>query len=374
MKLWLAAIFIFCSVRVFAGDTIQVSLASHSIGARDSIEFRCQIVDYGKRGLAAATMNVWIQHIETRQVWKFRYPVLNGVLDAALAIGDSIPPGKYAVNFILQRGLFRVQGMVKNNFSHSSLNYMAVLKGNKRMVNTVPLEPSGAFLLKNIVFEDQGFFVFTPDKKDKKAKKNDLYIDVVAPLDSAFTPLAIHTELIDVKPELMQTPASATGYQFDFTRTYINTTLPEVVVTSTGKKRVDLYDEKYSTGLFRNDDARVFDGLDESDITTYQDIPSFLITKIPGLLVTNDGNMFWRNEPVVVYIDEFRMEPNDPIYVTPSEVAMIKVFSPPAAVNSGFSFGGAVAIYTKRGSFENNSTRRFKFVFRGYTPFDSAWK
>lgn len=357
-----------------ANDTIQVRFSKPAYAAKDSIEFSCRIQGFAEKGLAAATMNVWIQSVQTGQLWKFRYPILNGVLDAALAIGDSIPPGRYAVNFILQRGLFKVQGVVKNNYSHSRLNYLAMLKGNKRLINDVELNPNGNFLLKNIVFEDQALFVFSPHTTDKKKKKNDLFIEVSTPLDSAFTPLAVHTQLIDIKPELMkQATPNANSYHFDFEKTYANSTLPEVVVVHNAKKKVQLYDEKYSTGLFRNDEARIFDGLDDTEMMSYQDIPSYLFTKVPGLVVTSTG-MLWRGEPVMVYIDEFRLEPGDDIYITPSEVAMIKVYSPPAAVNSGFSFGGAVAIYSKRGSFETNSSRRFKFVFRGYTGFDSAWR
>jgi hypothetical protein len=373
MKPLLSILFFVFAFNANANDSILVKFSKLSFSAKDSIEFSCRIPDHAAKGLSAATMNVWIQDTEKGQVWKFRYPILNGVLDAALAIGDSIPPGKYAVNFILQKGLFRVQGIVKNNHTHTSLNYMAQMKGDKKLVNSVELSSSGAFLLKNILFEDQALFIFTPGKK---VKKNDLFIDVVTPLDSAFAPLAIHTQIIDIKPEL-RTNENETSqpYTFNFDKTLHNSILPEVTVVYKGKKKVEQYDNLYSTGLFRDDNARVFDGMENIEIMDYMDIPSFLITKIPGLSVSSDGNlMIWRNEPVMVYIDEFRLEQGDPIYITPSEVAMIKVYNPPAAVNGGFSFGGAVAIYTKRGSFETNATRKFKFVFKGYTGFDSAWR
>jgi len=372
MKPFLSILFLAIASNVIANDTLQVKFSKLSFAAKDSIEFSCRIPDHAAKGLSAATINVWIQDTEKGQVWKFRYPILNGVLDAALAIGDSIQPGKYAVNFVLQKGLFRVQGMIKNNYSHNSINYLAQMKGDKKMINTVEVSSSGAFLLKNILFEDQALFIFTPAKK---VKKNDLFINVVTPLDSAFTPLAIHTQLIDIKPELLGDDETLQPYTFNFEKTLYNSILPEVVVTSKSKKKLTQYDDLYSTGLFRDDNARVFDGIDDTEIMTYMDIPSFLVTKIPGLSVSSDGNlMIWRNEPVMVYIDEFRMEQGDPIYVTPSEVAMIKVYNPPAAVNGGFSFGGAVAIYTKRGSFETNASRKFKFIFKGYTGFDSIWR
>lgn len=390
MKPLLSIFFFIITCTVNANDTLQVKFSKLSFSANDSIEFSCSIPDHAAKGLSAATMNVWIQDIEKGQVWKFRYPILNGVLDAGLAIGDSIPPGKYAVNFILQKGLFRVQGMLKNNYSHNTVNYLAILKGDKKMVNSVEVSPSGAFLLKNILFEDQALFIFTPGKK---VKKNDLFINVVTPLDSAFTPLAIHTQIIDIKPELRIEGDTSQPYTFNFEKTLQNSLLPEVVVTHKGKKKIKQYDDLYSTGLFKDDNAKVFDGLDNDEIKNSLDLETFLLANVPGLTLGKidlGTNYFsWRNEPVAIYVDEFRMTDCESINVSPSEVAMIKVFPPPAVINSGISksvdplnecpvrtsaFSGAIAIYTKRGSFETNATRKFKFIFKGYTGFDSVWR
>lgn len=376
MKLLLSALFIFLACQVMAGDSIEVRINKRSFSARDSIHFSCRIPDYAAKRLAAATLNVWIQDVTTKQTWKFRYPMLNGEVDASLAIGDSIAPGKYAMNFILQKGLYTIRGELRNNYSHKTLNYLMMLKGRKKLVDAVDLSADGSFAIKNILFEERSFIVFTPEKK---VKKNDLFISIATPLDSAFTPLAVHSLLIDVKPELMnRNQQDAASYTFNFDETFTNTTLPEVVVVAKGKGKVNQYNDMYSTGLFQDDNAKMFDGLDSDQIAHAIDIETFLESKVPGLIVRRpDGEsayLVWRNEPVVVYIDEFRLEMGDPIYVVPSDVAMIKVYNPPAAVNSGFSFGGAVAIYTKKGAFENNSTRRFKFFLKGYTGFESRWK
>ena len=365
---------LFVATIVKAGDSIEIKMNKFVFKSKDSIEFSCIIPDYGKKGLAAVTLNVWIQDLEKTHTWKYRYPVLNGEVNCSLAIGDSIKPGMYAVNFVLQRGLFKINGHVKNNFSHTSLNYMMLAKGRQAMFNTVSLDPTGDFLVKNILFEDDAFFVFTPGRK---VKQNDLFIDVATPLDSAFIPVAIFTQIIDVKPELRKSPATNIPYTFDFAKTFINTTLPDVVVTHKGKSKVQQYDDTYSTGLFKDDNARTFDGIDDYEIANSIDIPSFLQQKIPGLRVEKENNdrMIWRNEPVTVYVDEYRLDEGEPIPVYPSEVAMIKVYNPPAAmINGGTSFGGAVAIYTKKGNYENNFTRKFKFVFKGYTGLDSRWR
>jgi len=366
------------SLFAVAQDTsnIEIKINKYVFHSKDTIEFECKIANYAERKMAALTLNVWIQDIETKQTWKYRYPLLNGEVNCALAIGDSIKSGKYAVNFILQRGLFRINGEVRNNFSHKSLNYMMLAKGKQTLFNNVSLDVNGVFTVKNILFQDEAFFVFAPGTK---VKKNDLYINVAAPLDSAFIPLAIFTQIIDVKPELRN--ASETKdppYNFDFAKTYINTTLPDVVVSYKGKSKVKQYDETYASGLFKNDDARIFDGLESDEIASYLDVATFLQTKIPGLTVERDNadRMIWRNEVVTVYVDEYKIDQGDPIPVYPNEIAMIKVFNPPASVNAGNSFGGAVAIYTKKGNYDNdkNNTRKFKFNFKGYNELESVGK
>ncbi len=368
-----------------ANDSIQVKINQLSFSAKDSIQFACRIPNYATQGLAAVTLNVWIQDLESKQTWKFRYPVLNGECDASLAIDSAIKPGKYAVNFIVQKGLFRLRGLVKNHYKEKSLNYLMIVKGKKSFFNTVDLGSANNFTIKNVLFEDEAFFVFTPPGK---VKRNELLIDVAAPLDSTFEPLAIFTQLIDVKPEL--NPNGNTGhpkYNFDFQKTYTNTTLPDVVVTYKGKKKIEQYDETYSNGLFKDNNAKVFDGLESDEIARASDIETFLQSKIPGLSITRseigESVIQWRQEPVVIYVDEFMMETGTPIPVAPSDVAMIKVYNPPASVNSGIGksaespsmgFSGAIAIYTKKGSFDNNTNRRFRFTFKGYTALEGIWR
>ena len=68
------------------------------------------------------------------------------------------------------------------------------------------------------------------------------------------------------------------------------------------------------------------------------------------------------------------MDSTDHTFISPTEIAMIKVYRPPAQL-SGFSGGaGAIAIYTKKGAFANNSKSRHNFVVKGYTKVESVWE
>lgn len=362
-----------CSARAQDTTGIQIRLNRLSFNPKDMIEFECKIPGYSAKKMAAVTLNVWIQDVESKQTWKFRYPVLNGQVNCGLNIGDSIRPGRYAINFILQQGLFRIHANAKNAHTNA-LSYMVLFKDKQSMFKTVNLDEDGNFLIKNLLFEDHALFIFSPNEKKKK---NELVIDIATPLDSFFVPIAVFTRLIDVKPGIpgFKVPADS-SYSFDYVKTYTNTTLPEVVVFSKGKKKVEDYEKSYVTGLFKSDNARVFDGLNSDEISSYLDIATFLQAKIPGLVVERDNfdRMIWRNEVVTVYVDEYKLESQEAIPVYPSEVAMIKVFDPPASVNLGGGFGGAVVIYTKKGAYNDNNNRKFKFTLKGYNALESTWR
>jgi hypothetical protein len=130
--------------------------------------------------------------------------------------------------------------------------------------------------------------------------------------------------------------------------------------------------------LFKNSNAYVFDGLESDEIAQSLSIGWFLQQKIPGLTVAVDSannEVFkWRDEICSIFIDEFEVMPGDQNMVFPRDIAMIKVFRPPFQFSSTTGFGGAIAIYTKKGKFIDNNGAKFSFILKGYTAFDSVWK
>lgn len=386
MKYFFISIILGIVISSNARDAIEIKLNKLSFNASDTIEFSCRINDYASKKLAAATLNVWIQDIVTKRTWKFRYPVINGEIEASLIVTDSIRSGKYAMNFILQPGLFRIVGDVKNT-GENSLNYIMRLKNGQKLINAVPVNAAGYFTVKNILFENDAVIAFAPSKK---GKRNELNISIATPMDSAFTPIAVFTQLIDIKPGSLQTSLAGSSYQFNFERTYNNTTLPEVIVTGKQKRKVDEFNEKFSIGLFQGEN-KLFDGLESDEIAATADIETFLQKHVPGLIFTRaagDANgmtyITWRNEPIVIYIDEIPLDTGENIYVTPSDVAMIKVYNPPAMVNiagrtagdpTSKVFSGAIAIYTKRANFGlHDDKNRHSFNIKGYTPLAGIWQ
>jgi len=73
-------------------------------------------------------------------------------------------------------------------------------------------------------------------------------------------------------------------------------------------------------------------------------------------------------------IEGFEVLPGDQTMVFPRDIAMIKVFRPPFQYSSTTGFGGAIAIYTKKGKYIDNNGAKFSFILKGYTAFDSVWR
>ncbi len=362
-----------------AADSLQIVFSKTITKTGDTLDFRCYLPFFAESKLTSATLHLWIEDLEKKKRWKFRYPIVNGEVIGSLAIANTVPDGRYAFNFLVQRGFFKVGGEVKDHDKkETAINYMMILRNNKgSYFDNAAVDADGRFKLKSTLFQDSAYFIFSPVKK---VRNNYLSIKIETPLDSVFIPVLSATRFITVGEE-----KNAIGKKNDTSRYAFQTnapigdeTLPGVTVTGKAKKKVQQYDEAYSSGLFKRDDAMVFDGLEDDEISRYPSLFLFLQTKVPGLTTTTDATgqqvAKWRNEVVELYIDEFRMQPSDEGFVVPSEVAMIKVFRPPAQLSSFSGGAGAIAVYTKKGEFANNIRNKHNFIVRGYSPFDGDWK
>ncbi len=362
-----------------AADSLQIVFSKTITKTGDTLDFRCYLPFFAESKLTSATLHLWIEDLEKKKRWKFRYPIINGEVIGSLAIANTVPNGRYAFNFLVQRGFFKVGGEVKDHDKkETAINYMMILRNNKgSYFDNAAVDADGRFKLKSTLFQDSAYFIFSPVKK---VRNNYLSIKIETPLDSVFIPVLSATRFITVGEE-----KNAIGKKNDTSRYAFQTnapigdeTLPGVTVTGKAKKKVQQYDEAYSSGLFKRDDAMVFDGLEDDEISRYPSLFLFLQTKVPGLTTTTDATgqqvAKWRNEVVELYIDEFRMQPSDEGFVVPSEVAMIKVFRPPAQLSSFSGGAGAIAVYTKKGEFANNIRNKHNFIVRGYSPFDGDWK
>ncbi len=356
---------------VKASDSLIVELNKVQFAKGDTISID-GFYKYHDKSSAAVTLNVWIENIEKTRIWKFRYPILNGEIQADLVLNENIPEGKYAINFLVQKEFFNIKGKVREyNAKSKGLLYLMMSKGKANYIGNLLPDAGGDFQIGKMAFPDTARFVFSPIGK----RTNDLQIDLVTPLDSAFTPVFVSTQIITVGNPKLSLADTIKPYVFDESKLVEGLTLENVTVTATRKKKIDQFDEEVASGMFQGY-AKIFDGLTDSKIASATDIFSFLQGQVAGLdikLSAESGgySVRWRNSNVDIYLDEFKIDASDPMMVNPADVAMIKVFRPG---EGGPTNGGAIAIYTKRGAYLDNASRKYNFLIKGYTPLLSVWR
>ena len=378
-KTFLIVSFFLSAVIVYGSDSLHIDLNRKLFVKGDTLDFECSIPNYAQLNLNSATLNVWIEDVQRNHRWKFRYPIVDGEVSASLVISEKIPDGRYAVNFLVQKGYVKVLGQVQDHEKNdTSLIYMMIQKDKKSSYfDKALVQKDGSFRLKSTLFPDSAFFIFSPAKK---VKNNYLSIHIETPLDSVFIPLLQQTQFVTIgNSKMLPSKNTDTSHYFfspsDLTDVNI---LPDVMVTGKFKSRVQQFDEEYSSGLFKRDDAIIFDGLESNDISRSVNVLQFLQGRVAGLTIAKNAEgqdvAKWRNEVAEIFLDEFRLDPTDHTLVSTSDIAMIKVFRPPAQLSSFSGGAGAIVIYTKKGNYANDGKNKHNFIVKGYTNVDSIWQ
>lgn len=152
------------------------------------------------------------------------------------------------------------------------------------------------------------------------------------------------------------------------------TTLANVTVTAKTKSKMQIMDEKYSTGLFSGGDpAAQFDLVNDPSVGPF-DILSYLTGKVAGLMISGSGtgnvSASWRGSPTDVYVDEVKTDLSMVSSLNIKDIAYVKVLRPPFFGSAGGGAGGAIAIYTRRGGDVRNDAKSGSLPYKtiaGYT-------
>jgi hypothetical protein len=252
------------------------------------------------------------------------------------------------------------------------IKYMLMSRSGILFDSTLRVAEDGSFRIPPIIFGDTASLVFKPEKN-----RSNYMIELATPLDSLFTPFHTTTVFVNIKaPDTVaQPPAMDTaGYSFSFDDPERDVvTLQEIVLT--GKTKVTKFEDQYVSPQFRNNlDGRTFDGLENDEMTRFNNLFTYLQAKVPGLVIRSDGivnSVTWRNDPVTFFLDEIRVDASAVRNIPGSEIALIKTYPPPASMTS-FVFGGGIAIYTKKGEYAPVKGPRYSFPVLGYTQGESA--
>jgi hypothetical protein len=130
-------------------------------------------------------------------------------------------------------------------------------------------------------------------------------------------------------------------------------TLSEVVVKTRTKSPVQVLEEKYATGFFAGGDGISFDLSADANMVSSIDILTYLQAKVPGLSISVNGSpptATWRGSNTDFFLDEMNISIDQVQSLPITDISYIKAMRPPFFGAMGGGSGGAIAIYTKRGS------------------------
>lgn len=365
-----------------------VQVSQRTLHPCDTLQFDWDGSGIGKN-YKLASLHLWIDDMEGGMRWKYRYPVVNGRASGSLELPATMKPGTYAFNFMGSEVYLEMKGYVrklrvKTARNHETrkmdtilvqeepgwvgqdIRYNLVSRAGVLFDSVLQVAPDGAFRLPPLVFGDTANLTFKPEKTS-----NQYYIFLETPLDSAFTPFHTQTVFVTVEAQAAAgtTPSEdTTRYGFVLNDTLRNVvTLEEVVVT--GKSKAKKYEDQFVSGLFRNSlDGKTFNAW-EDEITESNNILLFLQANVPGLQIRADAittTVNWRGTPVTFFLNEVLTDAMAIRSIPASEIALIKTYPAPASMLS-FIFGGAIAIYTKRGEYAPEKGPRYSFPVLGYT-------
>lgn len=375
-------IFVFTALQVkaTAADTLVVILNRQNFVKGDSVEVEVYTEPY-RQNQPSQTLHLWIENVKTGQRWKYRYPFLKGRYKFSLKINDSIPNGRYAFNFFLQKKFLAVKGKLKNaeDDDTKAVNYIAISKNKAPIIDGVELNTDGTFNIENLFYTDSVYFGFSPVKK---SKANPLKIAIETPIDSAFIPELAVTEFVNVGMDEIQNAQKDTataGYVFSALTKRDKQLLQEIVLKTKTKSKREQFENENVSGLFSSDNAKTIDFYESDELKNYPDIYSYLTANIAGLVTHNDEEtgrtiLYWRKEKVNIYVDEFLDADFSPVSLSVQDIELVKIFSPGSRLGLD-GFGGTVAIYTRRfSSRSGNRLSNYSFYVKGYTQKNSEWK
>ncbi|MCX6204208.1 MAG: hypothetical protein NTY43_07900 [Bacteroidetes bacterium] len=249
----LILLLITCIYSVNAQDSLNININKRQFNYGDTIVLDYDF-KYENKLSATSTLNLWIEDVNTHSIWKYRYPLMNGSLSHSLIVGQDLPQGSYALNFMVQKYIFGFYGHVVNyNNKTQGLNFMMLGKKKGVFMDIIMPNDDGDFITPRMIFEDTARFIFSSIGD----KYINLYIDAITPLDSTVNSSIRQTILINIG----DSTTSNNKYKFEQGTFGDNFTLNEAVVKSVKKKQIEKFDDAYTTRAFRSPLAKIIDGI-----------------------------------------------------------------------------------------------------------------
>ncbi len=275
----------------------------------------------------------------------------------------------------------KVYGVMASQF-RGGANIVMIMsqKDAKSKILMVPLEPDGTFNDQSVVLFDTAHIYYHLSKGLEdgsvifmESRLQGLRNTAVAggyfynPSDTSGS--FRHFQLSDEAIQLM--------------KMYEGKVLENVIVKTKTRSPLQILDEKYASGLFAGGDSYQFDLVNDATSPASYSIFDYLQGRVAGLQIKNMSSASgtpsfeWRGASPTIYIDEVQTDLSLLSSLSVADVAYIKVFRPPFFGPSSGGSGGAIAIYTRRGSdvkttpgkgLANNTVTAYTELRQFYSP------
>jgi hypothetical protein len=296
---------------------------------------------------------------------------------------DKIKAGiKPSLTYPVETDFMQVKGKVFGVKAISTstpllLNIITVAKDSSKTFSFIPVNKDGTFEQGTFFYDTSRIFYSFNGKNNitdmtQVQFENGLLRQTLKTIQykNTYRPLEVSDSLAKAKLNYFLSAQELLKKQM------ASTTLQEVIVKSRPKSKEQVIDERYTSGLFAGGDAQTFDLVDDPTSKGAIDILSFLQGKVAGLMITGSGNsmtLTWRGATPDLFLNETKTSVDLVQSVNVNDIAMVKVFRPPFFGSMGGGSGGAIAIYTKKGSEARASDANAKglenTVLGGYSRF-----
>ncbi|MEQ1553081.1 MAG: hypothetical protein ABL929_02815 [Ferruginibacter sp.] len=277
--------------------------------------------------------------------------------------------------FITLNGKAYLQGRNKT-FANKSLLLMinSLTQKNKRSTHFLQTDKAGNFKLDSLYITNKNRLLFM-DPSGRNSRDIDIFLDA----DTLFAGIALPKNVFFNK-NITTTVSSKMEEENYSTQKKIGALLAEVKVLAKKKSIIETIEEKYTSGVFGGEAAKILDLINTDDATTYGNIFEYLQFKVPGLSVQISEDMEYvlhyrqmptasslGNPKMIIYLDEMETDGSLISNIPAHQIALVKVYSSFVGAD-GNAPGGAISIYTKKAEdYTNFSLSANLKMYNGYS-------
>lgn len=269
----------------------------------------------------------------------------------------------------------QVKGKLKADSSllkNASLSFSLFKPGQIPIIDKVPINLDGTFLIDQLNFVDSAQLSIQVDYKGKRKQKIPLSYQQMGLFTSA--PLFAF-DFKDSIPAFRFTHKSLPYVPYE------KLNANEVVVYTNTKSALEVLEKKYASGMFLGGDAVSFNMM-TPNAQSFPTIFHYIRGKVPGLQIIFEdqgvGGIWgtprfsWRSnfDTIKLFLNQVPVSVDALMSINVTEIAFVKAFKPPFLGAALGAPSGAIAVYTKLGDESNYIPRDSKlssFVIKGFT-------